>query len=200
MTDLDAPRLKQELERLPRGRQVAFALLLCERMVPALEKFAREAGFDGCRYREGLDSVWRYLDKGGSSSNYAQLAERCLDHAPDTEEFDHPLTSAALNAALSIAATISFLADDDVDHVVEAAGLARDTAALYAQATEATPPRSLSLEEVMRHPLMQQELRQQKQDLEFVDTLPRDDSQRLISLLKDRAAKTPAILPSENGY
>jgi hypothetical protein len=39
----------------------------------------------------------------------------------------------------SIAATIGLLADGDVGDVMEAAGLARDTAALYARVMEATP-------------------------------------------------------------
>jgi uncharacterized protein YjaG (DUF416 family) len=198
MTRLDESWLRQEIEHLTKGKQLSFALLLCERMVPALEEFAREVDFDGSFYRDGLDGAWQYLEKEGASSNYSEMAEKCLDLAPDTEEFSHPLTSAALNAALSIAATISFLADHDVDHVVEAAGLTRDTAALYAQAIETTPPRSLGFDEIMKHPLVQRELRQQAEDLEFLQALPADDTQRLISLLKERAAGTPGLLPPEN--
>jgi hypothetical protein len=46
--------------------------------------------------------------------------------SPDTEEFDRPLTSAALNAALSVGAMMNFLADFDINHVVEVADWARD--------------------------------------------------------------------------
>lgn len=198
MTTLDDSWLRQEIEHLVKVKRFAFALLLCERMVPALEEFARDTGFDSSFYRDGLNGAWQYLEKEGGSSNYSEIAEQCLNHAPDTEEFNHPLTSAALNAALSIAAAISLLADDDVNHVVEAAGLARDTAALYAQTIETTPPRSLGFEEIMKHPLVQCELRQQAEDLKFLQALPADDSQRLISLLKERAAGTPGLLPPEN--
>ena len=199
MTGLDERPLRQALERLAKEKQVAFALLLCERLVPAFEEFSREVDFDDSLYRTGLDSVWHYLRQGGKSSNYARMAEQCRDHAPDTEEFSHPLTSAALNAALSIAATIRLLADDDADHVVEAAGLARDTAALYAQAAGVTPPRSLSFDDIMKHPIVQRELRQQAEDLKFVETLPADEPQGLISLVKDRAAEAPELLPPRSG-
>jgi uncharacterized protein YjaG (DUF416 family) len=199
MTRLEQPELRQDLLHLAKEKRVAFALLLCERMFPALEKFARDAAFDSSLYRDGLDSIWKFLNKSEILLNYAQMAGRYQDHAPDTEEFDHPLTSAALNAALSIATTISLLSDDDVNHVVEVAGLARDTAALYAQAAAATPPHSLAFDVIMKHPLVRRELKQQAEELKFVQELPLADSQRLISLLKSRVATTPGLLPPENG-
>jgi uncharacterized protein YjaG (DUF416 family) len=168
-------------------------------MIPALERFAKEVDFNISFYRKALDHAWNYLEKGKRSSGHGQMAEECLDRAPDTEEFDQPLTSAALNAALAIAATINFLSDGDVDHVLEAAGLARDTAALYAQAIETTPPRSLSFDEVMTHRLVQQELRQQAEDLKFLEALPDVDSRWSIERLKERASETPGLLPPEIG-
>jgi uncharacterized protein len=118
------------VEHLSRRKQVAFALLLCERMVPVLNsKFAKETGFDGSVYRDHLDDVWRNLDQGTSSSDHGEAAKQCLDRAPDTEDFMHPLTSAALSAALSVAETMEVLADNDVNHLIEVAILARDTAA-----------------------------------------------------------------------
>lgn len=197
MTCLNESWLRQEIKKIDKTKQVAFALLLCERMVPALEKFARETGFDSSIYRDSLSDVWCYLSNNISSLNYGEIARRCLDQAPDTEKFYHPLTSAALNAALSVAATINFLADDDVTHIVEAAGLARDTAALYAQAVEATPPLSLSFDEIMEQPLVKHEQRQQAVDLEFVQALPIDGSGQMVSVIKERSARTPALLPPE---
>jgi hypothetical protein len=45
---------------------------------------------------------------------FCEAAKQCLDHAPDTEEFSHPLMLAALNAVLSVVETMEFLADNDV--------------------------------------------------------------------------------------
>ncbi len=195
MTEVDEPSLKQAVGRLTKGGQLAFALLLCERMIPALEVFARETGYEASIYRGALDDAWHSLEHNGTSEIFRELAERCRKHAPDTEDFSHPLTSAALNAVLSIAAAVSFLADDDVSHVIEASGLACDTAALYAQTFETTPPRSLNFNQVMKHPLVQRELRQQMDDLEFLHALAADDSRHFVSLLRGRAARTPRVLP-----
>ena len=198
MADLDCSWLRQEIERLTKRKQLAFVLLLCARMVPALEKFAQEENFDGACYRDALNTAWHCLEEDRTSSSFGRMAEACLDRAPDTEKFDHPLTSAALNAALSIVATINLVADGNVDHIVEAANLARDTAALYAQAIESIPPRSLSIVDVMKHPLVQRELRQQAEDLKFLQALPAVDSQLLMLLLEERAVGTPKLLPPNN--
>jgi uncharacterized protein YjaG (DUF416 family) len=108
----DKIQLKQRIGLLSQGKRVALALLFCERMVSALNKFAKETGFDSSVYREHLDDAWRNLDQGTSSSDYGEAAKQCLDHAPDTEDFIRPLMSAALNAALSVAETMEFLADN----------------------------------------------------------------------------------------
>lgn len=187
MKKLDNSALRQKLEFLSKGKQLAFALLLSKRMIPALDKFSRDTNFNGAIFHTGLDSAWRYLAGDANMPRYGEMAEESLAHAPDTEEFDHPLTSAALNAALSVAAMMSFLADYDVAHVVEAASLARDTAALSAQSIEATPPHSLGFKEIMKHPLVRQELQRQAEDLNFLESLPTDIPREMIPLIKEHA-------------
>jgi uncharacterized protein YjaG (DUF416 family) len=189
MTDFNDVALKPSLSLLSKDKQLAFVLLRCERMMPALSQFAGETSFNDTIYQECLESAWRHLAGKASLSNYGELAEECLANAPDTEEFDHPLTSAALNAALSVGEAMSFLADYDVDHVVEAAGLARDTVALYAQSIEAIPPHSLGLKEIMEHPLVQRELRRQAKDLKFLESLPTDIPREVIPFIKEHAAR-----------
>jgi len=77
--DSDKIQLKQRIGHLSKGKQVALALLFCERMVPALNKFAKETGFDSSVYREHLDDAWRNPDQGTSSSDYGEAAKQCLD-------------------------------------------------------------------------------------------------------------------------
>ena len=188
MADLFEQSLKRELDSVDKVRKVSFAITMCERMVPALDKFSKESDFDNSIYHASLDCAWDYLKTREISCKCNKMIEECLGYAPDTDEFNHPLTSAALNAALSIAATVSFLADDYVDHIVEIAGLARDTAALCAQTADAKPPRSLGYDEIIQHPLVLHELGKQAEDLQFVKALPTEylQADQLISLLKER--------------
>ena len=96
--------LNQKLEQLSIAEQIAFALLLCERMLPTLYQFSSDTGFDSATYRTYMAAAWDYLVTCTNRPSFAEFEKYSLDHAPDTEDFNHPLTSAALNAALSVAA------------------------------------------------------------------------------------------------
>lgn len=189
--------LKAALLSLASARQLAFIIILSERMMPDLDRFAMETGFNATLYRNCVGEAWLYLAGRGRVSNYSDAAEQCLSHAPDTEEFEHPLISAALNAALSVGAMMNFLTDHNVDHIVEAAGLARDTVALYVQGIEAVAPYSLDFEQITSHPLVQRELNRQVEDLNFLRSLPTDVPQEMARITKKRAEEAPRLLPPE---
>jgi hypothetical protein len=53
---------------------------------------------------------------------------------------------------------------------------------------------SLNYDKLVQHPLVQHELQQQADDLEFLGALP-SDTRVMIPLIKERAAKTPLLLP-----
>jgi uncharacterized protein YjaG (DUF416 family) len=166
-------------------------------MMPLLQKFGDDSGYDVSLFRNCLSDGWQALSKGMGRRDWSNLAQECAKGAPDTEEFDHPLVSAALNAALSIAALMTFLSDKDVNHVAEASELAEDTVALYAQAVENDPPHSLNLQEVLSHTLVQRELGQQLEDLAFLESLPKNLNAVAIKRINERAERNPMIIPFE---
>ena len=186
--------LRQDLSMLPDKKQLAFALLVCERMMPGFSKFARETRFNIDFYRRCLEGIWHYLEGAGVSHlDLVASSKKCLDDAPDTEEFDHHLTSAALNAALSIAATMSFLIAHSVDRLIEAARFAYDKAFLYAQPLDLAPHRSMNLKQIVEQPPVQDELRRQADDLAYLKSLPKNNSNELVDLIRERIANTPAL-------
>lgn len=187
--------LKRGLNGLSISKKLAFMLLLCERMMPAFKKFSADTGFDISRYQECLEQGWVYLNDKSHLAGYEEASQECYENAPDTEEFDHLLTSAALNAALSIGLLMGFLSDHNIDHIVEAAGLALDTVALYAQAAEAVSSLSPSFDEVMQHPLVQQELVRQEEDLKFLSSLPSDVEQEDVRQIKERSEMMSELIP-----
>jgi len=199
MREFDEKKLDRRLRALPSLKQLAFLLLLCERMMPEFRRFARDTGFDLTVYIDCLEKGWEYFGGEASPHVYEALAKACIESAPDTEEFDHPLTSAALDAALSISYLMTFLLDHSVNHIVDVAGLARDTVALFVENTEAVHPYSLSLDRVAQHRLMQQELKRQEEDLVFLEHLPNDVNQAAISTLKGRSKDPPEMLQTSVG-
>lgn len=187
--------VKRSLDSLSDSKKLAFVLLLCERMMPTFQVFGADTGFDVSRYQKYVETAWAHLDGESPVDDWAEASEVCFDSAPDTEAFDHVLTSSALNAALSIGLAMSYLSDRNIDHILEATDLARDTVALYVQSIEATSPKSLTYEEVMNHPLLQQELLRQEEDLIFLSSLPDRVEQKEVWQIKERSQRTPGLVP-----
>jgi uncharacterized protein YjaG (DUF416 family) len=184
--------LKEALGALSMPCQVGFMLLLCERATPPLRKFSVDTGFDISLSLECLDIGWNSLGNLSRDTSYKLLAERVFESAPDTEDFRHELTSAALDATLCIGSLMRFVSDRNLDNVVESAGLMRDTVYLYVGNTE---PTILLEENIINHPLMQRELSSQADDLNQLRSLTTDNAEELLSFLKERAKQTPPLLP-----
>jgi uncharacterized protein YjaG (DUF416 family) len=191
----DEIELRYKLAALSKPKQFAYLLLQCERMMPGLVKFGVDTGYSVASYRECLDTAWTLF---GGQQPMSEEFEKCLADPPDTEEYDHYLTSAALNAVLSIGLLIAFTSDHNVDHAVEVSGLACDTVALNVQRLDSISPLSLSLDEVTRHPLMQQEVRNQMQEIAYLASMPEDFSQKSMALLKERAKQDSELIAMDD--
>ena len=162
--------------------------------MPELLRFAKDTGLDPTVYQDCLEQGWQHLVGTTELQDYQALAKACLDSAPDTEDFDHIFTSAALDAALSIHHLMMFLSDHSVDHVAETAGLARDTVHLFVGLKEAPRPYSLTNEQLNGHRLVQRELGRQRDDLIFLENLPNDVDQEMVVRLRERSRQPPEML------
>lgn len=165
MESFDEDRLQQELASFETWKQVAFMLLTSTRMLPNYDRFAAETG--------------------RAPRNLASLHERVEQQMPDTERFSSPFTSAALDAATAAAMLLDAVRAPECAEPVEVAGLARDTIDLYVQAAEDLKPNELGFEDsICRHPLMQSELRHQREDLALLQSLSGSRSQEAPRLLE----------------
>jgi len=163
--------LKRTIEGLPHPMQVAFLLLTIERMMPALEQFATdEERFVFTPFRDGLDAGWSFLTGSDLAIGNARLAEECLKHAPDMDDYRHDLKSEALNTALAIAIMLEFLSDQKSERVVEVIGWVRDSASFAAQRAERSD--DLGVSEIKAHSFSRQEVQREWDDIAFLMALP----------------------------
>jgi len=85
---------------------------------------------------------------------------------PDHDEFDSSLTSAALDAALTLTYATDAAVSESVDDAVNAGHQAMTLADMLTQESENMHPQDSQLEEkILAHPLMQAELQRQIQAL-----------------------------------
>lgn len=168
MYRFDRATITTELQNLDNWRAAVFAASICERMMPPYREFARSCAFDDAPLRTALDAAWEAICAGVlfTEAQVARLEHLCDESAPDTEEFIHPLTSVALNTAVAVKLLVKYLAEQDLDYVVDIASLARDSIDLYVQEGDLLNPENQRREEqIAGHPLMQLELQRQAQDL-----------------------------------
>jgi hypothetical protein len=186
-----------QLSELAPGKQLAFALLILERMLPRMSVFCKDTGVDDSCCSQARDVAWGDLEDGSKRhALYRSLNKACLKNAPDTEDFTHEMTSDALNAFLTISEIMEFMSDGSFDHIAYISTLATDSVFLYVgdldPALVTTPER---VDQIASHPLMQQELQREKEDIKFLAALPDQFDNETISALKARSSSQPSIVP-----
>jgi uncharacterized protein len=181
------------LTTLSPKKQLAFALLVFERMLPGLIAFSKDTGFDDSCYLRAKDAAWTALQDGAVDQ---ALNQECIKGAPDTEKFSHELTSYALNAALAMSDIVEFTLDKRADHITYVSTLARDSVHLYLSSLESSVVSSPEEDsKIASHPLMQQEQRREEEDIRFLSGLPDQFDKDAISALRARASTQPPLLP-----
>src|SRR5690349_954304 len=104
--------VEQRVTAMPAAARLAFAACLCERMLPAFKAFSDATGWGDPRVlRSCIDIVWRQAhalaqDAYAIPPEVRSLISACDAQAPDTEDFDHPLTSPALDASNVVAESL----------------------------------------------------------------------------------------------
>jgi uncharacterized protein YjaG (DUF416 family) len=163
----DAIVVKSKLSLLATWRQVAFALLCCERMYPNYLMFTQDSGWGNPdALRKALDIAWLVLGEENSIQEFHELVRACEEAAPDTEDFASDYTSAALDAALSTALLIEILGRFDVQKVLDISQQAFDTVYMYVDCSIVTNAPDDRV--ILMHPLVRTELAMQQDSLAYL--------------------------------
>src|SRR5262249_55506824 len=106
-------------------------------------------------------------------SEVRRSRRRIYKVAPDADDFDTILVSSAIDACNALYCTLSYILEPNVNRVIEVAVSARDTADRYVQELEDLEPMAPDLEaRILKHPLMQRELKKQQDDLDQLQRVP----------------------------
>jgi uncharacterized protein YjaG (DUF416 family) len=188
---------RQSLAKLSNRKQLAFALLLFDRMLPLLLSFSKRTGFGVSQYLDGKAALWNTLLQGDPKmkSNWPALRRTCLSGAPDTEKYVGELVSHALNATLSMASKLNFADKGRLDDLTEVVALARDSIDLHIQSQEVSLISSSDASASIHNHLMKAEFERQNRDLEFLANLPEEFTGRSASKLLSRAENQPPLIP-----
>lgn len=173
MTDFDRGALTGRLARLPGDLRLLFAAMAAERLLPTAQAFlrARDAS-DAEQLRRALDVLWR---RGGgepvdASASDAGLAscEALVDAAAEEDSEESLL---AENAAAVVLFGLRSLRSKDPEELGWAAQRAYDTVDHVATADEPDLEAFRDNARILAHPVVQQELRWQLDDVRALEEL-----------------------------
>ena len=174
MERFDPDSIRRKAAHLSDWQRVAFMAACCERMLPNYETFHLQTGFGNPGVlRRGLDAVWAWIESDAPLEDATELISQVDLLAPSTEEFKSAYTSAALDAANSIAITLEAVGSASEDGVVEVASLARDTVDLFVQQRDDLDSSGADFENrINQSPLMQSELTAQRETMKELGENP----------------------------
>lgn len=161
--------LRQRVERLSPQARLAFLLSCGERLAPNYTAFRDRHGWgDFAPLQQALDLGWKALAREPLERSEIEACHaRCEEAIPHPDDFTSDYyVSGALDAGVVCSLVTQLLLEDDPGKVVEGAAQARDTVDMHVQELEDMNPRDPDLEgKILRHPVMQRELRRQREDL-----------------------------------
>jgi hypothetical protein len=183
--------------QLSQTKQLAFSLLIFERMLPRMVAFCKDTGVECACCLQAKDVAWSDMEAGRRRPNlYQSLNESCLKNAPDTEDFTHEMTSDALDAFITMIHIMEFMLDGRFDHIAGVSALATDSVDGYLADLEPGFVMTKEIEDrIASHPLMLQELQRQKDDIKFLTALPDHFDSETIEALKSRSTSQPSLVP-----
>jgi uncharacterized protein YjaG (DUF416 family) len=113
----------------PRGR-VAFAAICAERLMPYYQWFQRvESWGNPSALRSALDAVWRHVDGDYMAPDVAAFHRAiCGVATPDSEDFNSPLASRALDAAAATSEAVGLCIEPSPAVAAEVAEIAFEAA------------------------------------------------------------------------
>lgn len=185
MLPYDHTVLVAQLAKLDQRGQLAFGALCAERLLPNYAVFSKEAGWgDVALLRRALDTVWAVLD--GVSLDHATataLSAAVELAAPHTEDFDTLFSTSAQDACFAVCALYDFVLAPEPAHIADVARYATDSIDLYVQEREQMPAIGAHNEYLITtHPLMQDELRRQADDVAALATVGQSRQAQLLQL------------------
>ena len=146
----------QRVRELTDWQAVAFAVTMVERMQPNYQLFCDVSGYvDPSQFRKTLDSAWEWLTGSQTKINFALQLDKIEEVTPDASDFDNYGVFPAIDAAISLATTLSLIMGDEPHGAVMVSKISQGCVESFIEAVE---QQELSNEEIKQHPLMQWEV------------------------------------------
>ncbi|WP_400192130.1 DUF416 family protein [Hymenobacter sp. B81] len=144
-------------------QRAAFAGLICERLLPQYEAFAKTTGWGSpAVYERGVELLYNSSLGEFYRAEAATLLEKLELVTPGLQEFPSPATVYAVDACIALHEALQFLTDKQESHISHCATAAADSVEQFVQEYRQLEPSRRDLEIVVAaDPFMRAELARQ---------------------------------------
>ncbi|GAB5381883.1 MAG: YjaG family protein [Aliiglaciecola sp.] len=159
----------QRVRELSGWHAVAFATTLVQRMQPNFQLFCESAGFDDQeQFNKSLAALWQWLTPNSGKINFAAQLDKVEQITPDAADYDYYGVYPAIDAAISLASTISLVMNEEPQGAVIVSKLSQGSVEAFVEMTSEQP---LQRDELKAHPLMAWEVAFQNELIDMLATL-----------------------------
>ena len=187
----DRQILEDSLSQLRSLHQLAFGALCCERLLPSYEALQSEAGWGNVgSIKSAIDLAWSVC-KGNKADplKVKRLIRDCESVASSFGDFDSQYTTLAQNCAFAACSLLDYMMEGSVCTVAQIASYTTDSVDLFIQEYDNMDPNAPDLEQqILAHPLMQRELRNQLDDHEALRKIDKFTEETVSLLRKENEA------------
>lgn len=172
MTSHDRIGIARRLANLPQGVRVMFAAMLAERMLPSADAYLRDRHAEAHDLRGAIDVLWG--DARGervAADEVRALLARCEAAIENAAAAESDESVYGENAAVVVAFGLRSLLSGDPEELGWASQRAYDTVDHFVMTLEPDEPGPVDNARILTHPVVQQELRRQVEDLDALARL-----------------------------
>jgi len=171
-------KMRAWLSPLSHRARVAFGLSCCERGLPSLVAYRDETGQGSPEdLARILDAAWGFVEGRELGGDVDELIARCKRAAPTEPGATSIHAGPAVNAGFAFVLMLETIATGAIDKVIEAGAVTSDSAESYSRGDLGLDDDAPDLEaHLAAHPLVQRELRRQRDDIKLLrrSSLSRD--------------------------
>ena len=172
--DIFLIEIEKRLKLLPNDNKVLFSALTCEKLLLNYNYFSSlENWGDKSILDDPMVLYYEFIKNNIIDEIELERISRLIeDIAPDTEDFNSPLVSYALDACCAFEDTINFLKTFDYHYVLNVSSYARDTVDMFIQEIENLDPNDIFLDKkIHQNKYYQNEFNRQKNILNYLSNI-----------------------------
>lgn len=165
-------------------------LVVCERLLPNYKAFSDQVKWGDAPYlRSVLDHAWRAVGAEMDLANTEDILSQTSALIPDSDDFPGPVAGLAQYAAAALCHLLESMKSNSIEHIAHIRILALDSVDAYIQVTSGSSQRLIDREDFVSEweridndPLMQAEIKRQKNEIEQISALKAIDREIVFRL------------------